>query len=392
MENLVDTKKIIAVLRKSWWVFAVCIIYGAVMGILVTSKQKPVYRAQTTLMVGQLLDATQLNRDELQVTDALAQTYAQMVRRQGVMQNSLDHVPVNVGWQDLSKKVDVSVVEGTQLFEVGVDWGDPFTAQALAEEIARQTVLLGPSVNQNTNSDSQTFIRQEISNLQTMIESGQERLRGLEAQLSEAPSETERAGLQGQITSLQNLLIGWQNTYTQMLEHVNTDTSPNKLSVIEPAYVDPEPVWPRKEVNALFGAGLGLLLASAFIFYSEFFQESLISMASEGAAFGVPQSAANGHQPAPVLTIAQQNAASTGTSQLLSQLQQHVANMGQDLEKLELLSLQDAAGYLSMDVSDTFHMLQESEVPVIQLGSVFRVRRDDLDAYLSNNKLDLKKG
>lgn len=391
MDNFVDMQKIIAVLKKSWWVFAICVIVSAATSFIVSNQIPPVYRAKTTLMVGHFLDTRNLNREELQVAEALAQTYAEMVLRQRVLQRVLDEVPVHDDWRFLREQMSVDLISGTRLFEISVDWDDRQTALILAEETARQMILLSPAGMENPDSEEQLFLQQEMRNLQSTIETGQQRLQGLQAQLDAATSEEEIARLEGEIASLQNLMINWQNTYTQMVELVGNDTSPNQLSVMEPAHVNPDPVWPRKSLIILIGAGLGFIVAAGFVITYEFFLGKQESVSDGIVESQISLVSKNGGQRKAVVHIRNVDDTVQSTDQLLNQLQQNLSTLSQDFQKLELLSLKDAANYLNMDISEAFHVLQENEIPIIQLGCVFRVRREDLETYLVENMLEIRK-
>ena len=85
-----------------------------------TSRNMPrIYQASTTVMVGQSLHSTNPNTQDLWTSERLAQTYAEMVRRQPILQGAVDALGLGIPWEWLREQVNVNLIQNTQLMEIG---------------------------------------------------------------------------------------------------------------------------------------------------------------------------------------------------------------------------------------------------------------------------------
>jgi capsular exopolysaccharide synthesis family protein len=83
--------------------------------------------------------------------------------------------------------------------------------------------------------------------------------------------------LQAEINTLESLIAGWENNYTQLLILVESNKSPNNLTVVEPAQANPGPVRPHVRLHTLLAGVIGLFLALGFVFLLEFLDNTLKS-------------------------------------------------------------------------------------------------------------------
>lgn len=56
------------------------------------------------------------------------------------------------------------------------------------------------------------------------------------------------------------------------------------------------------------------------------------------------------------------------------------------MEKPEYMSLEDVADLLGVTYQLIYKLVRTGELPAIRLGKLYRVSREDLDLYLTNNK------
>ena len=69
---------------KWWWLFLLCTVLGAGAAFLVSSNMTPVYEASTLLMIGGGVDVVNPTTGELQTSEKLAQTYAELLKTRPV--------------------------------------------------------------------------------------------------------------------------------------------------------------------------------------------------------------------------------------------------------------------------------------------------------------------
>ena len=195
-----------------------------------------------------------------------------------VLQAVVDRLSLRDTWQGLNSRMSIAPVRDTQLLRITVEASSPEEARVTTDELARQLILLSPTALQNRAEDeNKQFVQQRLAELQAKIESGQTRLKALEADL-DAPLSTEQVQeLEREINDLENLLAGWENNYTQLLIFVEGGRSPNYLAVIQPAQAGTQPIRPKTAQNTLLAAVVGLLLALGIIFLLEYLDDTLKS-------------------------------------------------------------------------------------------------------------------
>jgi capsular exopolysaccharide synthesis family protein len=273
-----ELRQYMAIVIRWWWLTILLTLTAGVTSYAVSQRLVPVYEATTTLIVGQSIQATELNTGDILTSQQLAQTYADIAQRQPVLQGTIETLSLNDTWRELKKRVTVRSVQGTQLLEIAVEANSPEEAQVTADEIARQLILLSPTALQNQEKDeNQRFVRQRLEDLQAKIEAGQARVKELEAAMAGSLSAQEVRELQGEINTLESLIANWEDTHTQLLIFIESKRSPNYLAVIEPAQADPDPVRPQTLRNTALAGVVGFLLALGLIFLLEYLDDTLKS-------------------------------------------------------------------------------------------------------------------
>lgn len=279
MNDFVELRQVIANILRRWWLLALMTGLAAAAGYAVSQRQTPVYTATTTIMVGQFIQVTELDKADILANETLIETYADMARRQPVLQAVIDDLNLSpLSWQALKKRVKVQPVAGTQLFQIKVEANLPEVARIISDEVARQLILLSPTTAEDQEkTENQEFARQRLKNLRAKIEAGQEQLVSLEAAMDTSLSVQEIQDLQGQINTLENFISGWENSYAQLLLFLERNDKFNSLAIIEPAQANPRPVRPQVEINTIVAGVVGFLLALGLIFLLEFLDDTFKS-------------------------------------------------------------------------------------------------------------------
>ncbi|MFN2213360.1 MAG: Wzz/FepE/Etk N-terminal domain-containing protein, partial [Anaerolineales bacterium] len=246
MSDYIQVKNIVAVLVRFLWLVIGLAIIGGFGGYLMSQKQTPVYEATTTILVGEILESTDLNRTDILTSELVATTYAEMVRRQPVMEGVVGSLGLDQDWRQLKSQVRVNLIEGTQLIQINVESSTPSKAQLIADEIATQLISFSPSQNQMQGTDNtQAFVQQQLENLQARLESGENRRALLDQQLANTRTTERLNAIQGEIDVLDSLLTEWENNYTQLLIFLGNRQSPNNLTIIEPAQASTNQIRPN---------------------------------------------------------------------------------------------------------------------------------------------------
>jgi capsular exopolysaccharide synthesis family protein len=273
MNNYLEPRQMIAALLRWWWVLVIVTAIGVGIGYVFTQSQIPVYKATATIMVGEFIQAPQISRDDIVAREAYSQAYAEMARRQPVLDGVVKSLGLSMSWRELGEVVAVEVVENTPLIEISAKANNPQNAQAIAGEIANQLILL--SQPQENETFTQQFVQLEIESVQTRIMEGRESLANLQLQLTSIRAPEQVEALKLEIDTLEKYIMDWEDTYARLISINEANTSQNSLTVIEDAQAIPTPVSPRLYLNLLLGVSAGFGMGIGLIFLIDLFDDRI---------------------------------------------------------------------------------------------------------------------
>ena len=287
VNDFMELRYVFRLILKWWWLLIIGFLVGAALSFGFTSRQTPIYQAAATILVGQSIQSTDLSSSDIRTSELLALTYADIARRQPVLQGVVDTLGLDKDWQEIKSLVRISPVAETQLLEIRVEDNSPELARAIADEIAHQLVLISPTASGNQQDESTQFVLEQLADLQLKIETGQEELRTKELIDITSLSETEQADLLDERALLESNITNWQSNYTRLLGLAETQTTLNYISIVEPALVSSDPISPNVELNTLVGGIVGLSLAVVFVFLREFLDDTFKSQDEVTQAFNL---------------------------------------------------------------------------------------------------------
>jgi polysaccharide biosynthesis transport protein len=271
-----ELRNYINTLLKWWWLIAACVAIALVTSYLATRSMPRTYASRTTVMVGQALQNPNPSQSEFYTGQILAQSYADLAKRQPVLSGALKALNLDWDWATLKSMVSSQVVAGTQLFDIIVVDIVPARAKALADEVARQLILQSPAgVDENKERERQ-FILAQIDSLKANIKKSQDDLSQLNDVIANASSASQIQDARTRAANLQSQIGAWQSTYAQLLAQLQIGT-PNYLKVVEPAQVPFAPISPNPTQNLMLAAVLALVLACGAAFLLEYIDDTIKS-------------------------------------------------------------------------------------------------------------------
>lgn len=268
-----------------WWLIILSTGIAAGVSYYVSSQQAPVYQTSTTLLVGQVFQKSNPSGSDFATSELLAESYAQVVARQPILQATINSLGLDMDWAALKWQVYAYSVPQTQLLVISVSDTSPDRAVAIADEIAYQLILQSPSSPENqARQERSGFVQSQLDDLEQRIQTAQGRVIDLEAQLSEAFSAREIQDLQTEMANLGSLINNWQANYSDLLSFLEGGDSPNYLTVIEPAQRPYYPVSPNIQLNVALAAAVGFALAFGAALLLEFIDDTIKSVDDLGAS------------------------------------------------------------------------------------------------------------
>src|SRR5687767_1472089 len=275
MNDFIELRRVSSIILRRWWWLAILTVLGALAGYLFSRQQTPVYQATTTILVGDSIRSSNVDRVDIQVSEALVQTYVEVAQRQPVLQGVVTALNLNGSWQALGRQIQVTQIESTQLIQIVVEASSPEMARRIADEIVNQLILLSPT---NSEGSDNEFNREQLTSLQERIVTGQNRLLEIEDAMSKSISEIELADLQREKSTLNGLLVEWERNYADMLLVTEPKRNPTQLSVIESAHSNNTQIRPRVQLNTLLGGVLGMIIGLGLIFLLDFLDDTYKSL------------------------------------------------------------------------------------------------------------------
>jgi len=272
-----EIRQYLAVVWKWWWLIVLSTAIAAIPTFTASRSAPPIYQTTTTVMVGQSIESPNPTSQDIWTAQSLAETYAQLIRRQPILEGAINALGLDMNWQALTGRVSASLIEGTQLLEIRVLDTDPQRAKAIADEIANQLILQSPTAPERMEREQRrVFVEQQIADLEAKIKAGQEQVAELEQSLTTAFSARQIQDTQAQIQALEAQINIWQGNYASLLAF--TESGPtNYLTIVEPAAVPIVPIGSRTRSNVLLAATVGLILAVGAAFLLEYLDDTIKS-------------------------------------------------------------------------------------------------------------------
>lgn len=269
-----ELRQIVSVLLKWWWLLLASAVVAGVSAYFGSKSTPRTYLAHTTLMVGQVLQNPNPSSSEFYTGQVLAQSYADLARREPVLRMTLEALGLKWDWEVLKGMVTSRVIPGTQLLEISVVDGDPQRARVLVDEVTHQLILQSPAGTDPQKDAERQFILSQIEELKTNIKKSQEEARQLDDEIAKANSARQIQDARSRQAALQSQTSSWQATYAQLLTNLQQGST-NFLSVVEPAQTPYQPIGSRTAYNVLLALAIGLVLSGSAAFLLEYIDDSL---------------------------------------------------------------------------------------------------------------------
>ena len=279
MSEILELRFILDTLRKRWPIVLALPILMGILGYLYSARQTPIYESTSSIMVGTAIQSSDLSRTDIQTSQQLALTYADIARREPVLQSTIDALQLPTTWSKLRSRVRVALIPDTQLLEIRVEAQSAENASEIANEVARQLILLSPSGAQilQDSENSVRFVRSQLAQLEAKIVNTQSRLDVLETELLADFNGVDSQEVSAEIAVLEGLMSRWQATYVDLLNSLSPEQSVNQLTVIESAQAGTSPVRPQILFNTIVAMAIGLLMGLGLSFLLEFLDTTLKS-------------------------------------------------------------------------------------------------------------------
>lgn len=265
-----ELKQLVRPIKRWWWLILLATLLAMGSSTAATMQQPETYATKSTLMIGRgFLNDPNPNNTEFYLSQQLAGLYADIALRQPVRAAAMDALAM-----DWLPEYVVQPIPNTQLLEVIVTDTDPLRAQVVANELARQLILQGPTSSSAEEIERQQFIKVQLDGLQEQIKLTQEEIAAKRETVGTLISARQIADVEGQIEALDTKLTLLQSNYSGMLANSQEDGA-NSVQIFESAQLPEEPVGPNRLLTILLACALGLSLSIGTAFLLEYLDDRI---------------------------------------------------------------------------------------------------------------------
>lgn len=277
-----DFKKIFFPIRKWWWLVLASTLVAALLSFLYLYRQPKMYQTQTTLMLGAAITNPNPSYNDFILGQQLADAYADITNRQVIREATMKALNL-----DFLPPYRANVEPNSQLIEIVVNDTDPGRAQAVANELANQLVILSPTTTHSDELGRQEFINQRLNSLETQMQDTEDEIKQLQDELGTVISAQQINEIRGQITSLQSKLSDMQFNYGTLLSNTS-EGAVNSFTIIEQAALPLSPIGPGLGLAVLLAAFAGFSLAVGEAYLLEYLNDTLKSSDDVSKMFSAP--------------------------------------------------------------------------------------------------------
>jgi capsular polysaccharide biosynthesis protein len=134
----VDFRAFLLILRKRLWVIAlITILCTGISGLVSYYILEPEYQTYTTLIIGRPQDYKQkMEYNDILLNQKLVSTYGEIVKSKIVANELMSNLGLNFTYEELDKKISVTLVKNTEIIKILVKAKDGKVAAQIANEIA----------------------------------------------------------------------------------------------------------------------------------------------------------------------------------------------------------------------------------------------------------------
>jgi len=271
----VELRRYFIIFRKWAWLIMLVTAVAGLSSYYYSLTLRPTYRAETTMLIGKVLQEANPNVPVQYDIGSLAQAYSLLAVQPAILQATAEAIRWPEPWQNLFFKITTKATFGSQLLQIAVTDSDPAQAATIANEIARQLILQGPiSAQQKDAEEQRAFVTSQLAQLKLQIEGAQKTLNNLNAQAALENDPNKLNDLNNRISSLQARIADAQKNYASLLAIVNSNST-LFVNVLVPAQPPKSPISPNIPQNILLAMGAGLVIAAMTVMVIEYLDDTI---------------------------------------------------------------------------------------------------------------------
>jgi len=266
-----ELRQYFAVIWKWLWLIVFGTLVAGGTAYLVSQRMSPTYRASTTLLINQATDPD-VTYSSILTSERLAKTYRELLKKRPILEEVIASLSLNMTPIELAKRVEVKLVQDTQLIELSVEDSDPWLAAEIANKISEVFIRQNEAMQLGRFASSKENLTKQLAAIEKDMEATQQAIGALE--------DSESIADQAELARLQSILVQYHNSYSSLIKsyeeiRLAEARAINNVIVAEPAEVPDRPVKPRKLLNTLLAIVVGCMSAVSVAFLIEYLDDTV---------------------------------------------------------------------------------------------------------------------
>src|SRR6266545_617461 len=251
-----------------WWMIVLAIAVAAGSAFYLSQQETRYYVAHTSLMIGNTLQSSIPDQNQLVIGSSLARYYGELTRHEPILKPVQESLHLPFAWEIISDRMLMTnVVPSANLLEIYVSDSNPERAAAIANAIGEQLIRYSPNAPDKIQAEQQA-VEQQLQESQKKSKDIQDKISELSAQQQAATSASDLADINQKLALLQTNLDQEQASYRSLLNY-KTSSVVNSLGFFERATPPNEPLPSKRKVIVGMAGLAGLMLALAAIYVIE---------------------------------------------------------------------------------------------------------------------------
>ncbi len=293
-----------ATIRKWLWLPILLGVTAGASAAAITLRLTPIYEAKTTVLVRPAQTTQQA--PYFLTLDQSAKTNAQLMTKRPLLQQVINDLDLPYATDQLEHAVSVTPERDTQLLDVKTQDPNPRRAADIANTLVKDFIAQNQKEAQQQISASLKNLETRIKDLEQQITTSGRAIAVLEANRKPTPDQ------QAELSALRQKEAADSATYASLVKSYEEARSSqlaryDTLTVVESAAQPQRPIGPKKTLNTLMAAALGVMLAVGLAFLLEYLDNTFKSEEDVRRFLNVPVLgnlvfARSGRQPESELT------------------------------------------------------------------------------------------
>ncbi|MCC6612304.1 MAG: polysaccharide biosynthesis tyrosine autokinase [Anaerolineae bacterium] len=280
---------IVRLMRRWGWLMIVMAMIAGGVAYVTRSGLPPTYRAETIIVIGSFMQASNPQAGEISAGVELVDTYAELVITNGVLESALQSLGLNMSPQGLRDSLAIDSVPNTPLLVLSMSGGDAVQITDILNAVADQLILSSPTNITPEQQEQIDLANEQIMRLRTQLDTASTEQLLLDQRRSQTtdPVELEQiernyTDLTAQINSISATIALFNDTVTTLQRRTNS------VEIVEPARVPAAPVDQNLLTTTLLGAVIGAVLAFSTGAFIDYLDDTLTTSEQLAKVLGLP--------------------------------------------------------------------------------------------------------